>query len=711
MKDYKNNIKESLDIDSSTYNDTESPVFEQEGGNTECGGNKKIPPKLIAIIAAAAVAIIVVAIALIIILGGSENGADENQGEGGTSDDKHGDNDGEEAVDTIFTYEVNSDGKTCTITGLKAGASEPSELVIPSKIGKYSVSGIGSYAFSGRGEISEVKIEDGITTIGEGAFYYCASLVGIEFPDSVTTIDAGAFGTCPMLKEIKLPKGLKAISEIMFMYCTSLETIEIPDGVTSIGNTAFYYCNSLRSISLPDSLTEIGRNVFNFCSSLEVNEYKNTQYIGKGDNPYYLLVDTNGGASSGTYTVHSSTVFISSNFSSYNLKEIVVEEGNKYFKSIDGNLYTIDGKTLIKFADNKDTGVFRIPDGVTNIKSEAFDYRTKLVGIEIPASVTNIDISFYNISSVADIHVDSDNQSYSSIDGVLYSKDGKTLIYYPAAKEYESFTLPSGVTHISYEAFSNSKLVEIILPDGLQEIGSRAFEYCENLKLISIPDGVTDIGDSAFYSCVSLSEIKLPASLTVLGENLFWRTGIESITIPEGVTIVNSAFQYCESLVSIEIPSTVTSIEAYAFDGCYSLTEIKVDSKNKNYKSIDGDLYSKDGKTLVQYAIGKKGKTFRIPSNVKEIVEGAFRGCTLETIGISSNVETVICGTFFMCENLKSVVIPKSVKKIDALAFYECTSLVEIFYEGSEKQWNKIEIIEDGNEYLLEAEIHYNSNK
>ncbi len=111
-------------------------------------------------------------------------------------------------------------------------------------------------------------VPEGVTAIGNEAFFYCESLTSIELPDSLTTIGVGAFYYCTSLKSIVIPEGVTTIGNYAFYNCTSLTSIELPDSLTTIGNDAFFYCESLTSIELPDSLTTIGNEAFCGCISL-----------------------------------------------------------------------------------------------------------------------------------------------------------------------------------------------------------------------------------------------------------------------------------------------------------------------------------------------------------------------------------------------------------------------------------------------------------
>ena len=167
---------------------------------------------------------------------------------------------------------------------------------------------------------------------------------------------------------------------------------------------------------------------------------------------------------------------------------------------------------------------------------------------------------------------------------------------------------------------------------------------------------------------------------------------IASITIPNSVTSIgSSAFAYCDNLTSVTIGNGVTSIGDEALRGCTSLTSITVDTNNSTYKSIDGNLYSKDGKTLIQYAIGKTDISFALPDGVTSICDWAFYNCdSLTSVTIPDSVTSIGGYVFYYCDSLTSVTIPSSVASIGKSAFSGCSNLTSIKYRGTQEQWGNI---------------------
>ena len=180
--------------------------------------------------------------------------------------------------------------------------------------------------------------------------------------------------------------------------------------------------------------------------------------------------------------------------------------------------------------------------------------------IYIGDDVTSVgDEVFFYCSALANIKVSSENKNYCDTDGVLFSKDKKTIICYPEGKTDTKYVIPDNVTTIGDYAFSScSALTSIEMPDSITTIGNGAFFYCESLENIEIPESVTTIGDGAFYSCASLKSIKIPESLTTIPEGAFYQcASLTSIEIPESITTIgNEAFYSCESLESIRFAGT-----------------------------------------------------------------------------------------------------------------------------------------------------------
>ena len=523
-----------------------------------------------------------------------------------------------------------------------------------------SVTEIGSGAFSGCTSLTNITIPNSVTDIGRSAFEDCSSLTNITIPNSVTSIGEYAFSGCESLISVTILSGVTSIGDYAFEDCTSLINVTIPDGVTSIGDRAFYGCTSLKSITIPSTVTEIGSSAFYGCTSLTS--------IMIPDSVTRIDSSAFGGCSS--------------------LTAINVATENQNYISVNGVLYNKDKTTIMRYPAGKKDKNYKIPDGVTSIDDYTFKDCISLTSITIPDSVTIIESwAFKDCTSLTAINVASENRNYVSVNGVLYNKNKTTIECYPAGKKDKNYKILDGVTSIDRFAFSGcTNVTSITIPVSVTSIDKYAFSGCLSVKSITMSNSVTEIGSYAFSGCSSLTSITMPDSVTEIGSYAFSGcSSLTSITIPDGVaSIGNWAFKDCISLASVTIPSSVAEIGGYVFENCISLTEIKVASTNSNFTSVDGILYDKDKTTIKCYPAGKKNENYTINDGVMHIGFEAFEYCiNLKSVIIPNSVKSIEAYAFIGCTNLRSVTIPDSVTQIGREAFENCKNLMSVTIPSS----------------------------
>ena len=264
-----------------------------------------------------------------------------------------------------------------------------------------------------------------------------------------------------------------------------------------------------------------------------------------------------------------------------------------------------------------------------------------------------------------------------------------------------SVTMGSNVTNIGESAFRGcTGLTGIVLPGSVTSIGEYAFSNCESLTAIEIPEGVTTLGNSAFFGCDNLKEIRYNAraAADLTGLSGAFRSagasvgGVKVIFGESVEKIPGNIFSNCESLTSVTIGSNVTSIGDNAFLGCKGLVEI-----NYNARAAECAEDSFDSGDGLKVTFG---------DSVERIPDYIFQDCPgLTSVTIGSSATTIGHYAFNRCTGLTSIKIPESMTNIGYMAFSGCTSLADVYYGGTERQWNAITIYE-GNDRLQQANRH-----
>ena len=395
-------------------------------------------------------------------------------------------------------YEDGEEENTLIVSGI--GTATDTDIIIPAVYECKKVVGIGYSCFE-HASITSVDIPDSVTVIGDSAFYSCSSLTNITIGNSVTVIGDSAFYGCRALANIVIPDSVTSIGKQAFQTCPALTSITIPDSVTVIGDSAFYSCIGLANVTIGNSVAVIGDSAFYGCRAL-ANIVIPDSVISIGNETFKYCGLT-------SITIPDSVTKIGQD----------AFAGCDKLMQYDGEMYYVDGWVVcaeysIKYAS--------LMSGTRGIADYTFYRHEHLTNIAIPNRVSNIgQYAFQECRSLKSIEVEKMNKSFKSIDGNLYTQDGKTLIQYAIGKTDSSFVIPDGVTKIEENAFKDSILTSITIPDSVETIKRGAFYGCEKLTSITIPDGVTRIDNDTFSGCRDLKSITIPNSVTSIGESAF----------------------------------------------------------------------------------------------------------------------------------------------------------------------------------------------
>ena len=362
--------------------------------------------------------------------------------------------------------------------------------------------------------------------------------------------------------------------------------------------------------------------------------------------------------------------------------------------TIPGSVKYIDGSA---FENCDSLEVVTIQNGVEHIYSSAFKNCIALKEITIPNSVK--DISQYAFQNCTELTA-------------AYIGNGVTEIQYDAfsgCTKLTSVTLGTSLKTIGSSAFSGcKKLKSISIPKNIDTINNRAFENCVALETVTLQNGVSFIGSSAFKGCQKLQKVVIPESVSSLGMYSFQNCiGLVEVTINGTLTVSDwGIFEGCTSLKKVVLSRKVKGIPRSAFKNCSSLTDITF---GENITEIDDSAFS---------GCAALTKVF-LPDKVVTIGNAAFENCTnLTLVDCGQSLEQLggqmgdfSAGAFQNCTNLKNVIFPQTLELIGSNSFWQCKNLTDIYYQGTEAQWNEIPV----GSYAFggighTVTIHYNFN-
>lgn len=473
---------------------------------------------------------------------------------------------------------------------------------------------IGEKAFFGNMVLREVILPESITKIGKEGFWGCAGLEKITFSENLKEISDRAFMSCPMLDNIVLPSAISEVPDECFFYCTSLKQIVIPNGVKRIGVRSFYECSALQEIRLPDSLEYIGEAAFSDCSELQ------------------------------SIILPASVTDIPTNcfWKCEKLQEIYV------------------------------------PEGVVSIGAQSFTQCISLNKILLPQSLKKAGMdAFGGCIGLKEARLSSP-----------LAEGGYGM--FRGCSALESFVFPAGTKTIPNAFLNNcTSLKEVILPDGVEKIGDRAFTNCKSLKEIKIPESVGIIEEAAFAWCESLTTIKLPEKMSELANSMFASSGVEEIDV-SNITVYGNGVFNSSKLKNITLNETITSTEGNMFNGCMNLEVVNLppNLRTIRYSSFAWcgleEIEIPDSVTSIEFNAFAYSNLAHIefPKDLVTIGEGAWKNLKNlqdKELVLPEKVETIGAEAFAGLHGPETVDLTnlKALKKIEANIFWDRSSSAE----------------------------------
>lgn len=587
------------------------------------------------------------------------------------------------------------------------GCTNLFSIIIPN-----SVTDIGYRAFEDCSQLPSINIPDGVTSINNYAFNGCCNLSSVSLGKEITSIYEYAFNGCDKLEEVTFYcKSILKYSGWPQQTCrNSIRKVIIGDGVETIGESAFSGSNLEIIIFANPTIKKIGENAFYECKSLKYAYHDGSAQSSEGTIILPEPLESIGFkafwrcSKIKKISLPSSLTFIDNQaFNGYN-DEIGVED--VYAHMLEP--FKINESV---FNDNTYKNAILHTDGVADKYRDTFAWskffhivnNDEAAGYGDGGSDSENHGNSGHTGQLDEIIDFADPQVKTicvekwdtSKDGKLSKKEAAAVTSLGTAfkgtditsfNELKYFT---GLTKIDNWAFGNcTNLLFVILPEQVTEIGMNAFTNCTALTAMTIPALVATIGESAFAGCKSLMAFNvdtqnekfateggilynkekttliscpagkfatatLPESVLKIEANGFYNcVNLPAIILPASLQKIGAAsFVGCSSLTSLDIPASTSKIEIGNFTGCTNLETINVEADNQYYQSIDGVLYTKDGKTLMAYP-NKKGTTYIVLEGTETIEAYAFCMTEVENLTLPASVQNVDDYALGLCNKL-----------------------------------------------------------
>ena len=488
--------------------------------------------------------------------------------------------------DFLYRVEGESDNPEVTIYSY---VGSDTDVTVPSKIKGMPVTTLHG-TFSGKETVKKVTVSEGVRLIEYNAFYGCTALTTVVLPSSLEEMTEYTFYQCTNLKTVSLDTAnskLTKIGQYSFVDCEKLTGFDIPSSLKELEEGVFFRCSSLKKIIIPDTVEKIDRSAFYECTN--VTEIK-----------------------------IPGTVKEASDIALVGCEKVITAELPISMVTL-ANLQRSDDLETLVIVDDGST---ELPD------KDALNEKKKLKKVVFPDSLTSIPRAFC--------------RSVSAL---------------------EEVKLPANLKIISNASFSEcTNLKTIDLPDTVTEIGAFAFADCTSLKDFTIPDGIKSIGEEAFYNS-GITSLVVPESVETIDKLAFSHmANLTNATFPAGCGIT---FSDCKNLKTAKITGNPTVIDNYMFYECSQLTDFEIPGSVKKIG------YAAFYNTALKEAV--------IPASVTEIDDWAFGECqNLEKAVLSDGLKSIGGAAFYECPELTDSNIPDSVTTLGDFAFGWCPKLKDM---------------------------------
>ena len=573
------------------------------------------------------------------------------------------------------------------------------------------VTSIGGDAFSGCAALTSVTIPGSVTSIGGGAFSGCTSLTSVAIPSSVTEIGGSAFSGCTGLTSVTIPDSVTSIGDSVFSGCTALTAVTISDGVTAIGGSTFSNCIRLAKVTIPKSVTSIGKNAFYYCESIADVYYDGTEEdwakisISEGNEdllaaalhckptPLTAPSVTGGNDSQGRPTLKWDKVAGAAKYEVYRARS---KDGD-YIKY---STQTSTGYTNSSYLTSGSTYYYKVraldANGTAGPWSDVVAVTCRL-GLTAP-TVTG----------------GNDSQGRPTLKWNAVSGAAKYEVYRARSRsgEYIKYSTVTGTsyTNTSYIEDGNTYYYKVRALDANGTAGAWS-------SIVSVTYRKPAAATVASGKCGDSAAWKLDAegTLTISGTGRMYdyewpadrggttppwlankyRDSIRALHVEQGITYIGRcAFDSCGNLSDVTLPTSLRIIGQCAFNDCTALRSIQLP---EGLTTIMEDAFNAAGLVSITF-----------PSTLGELRDGAFMNCEkLQSLRLPEGLTTIGDWAFYCNPNISSIYIPASVTTIGEEAFIYYNNLATVRYGGSQSQWSAVSVaanaFPDGVRYVYNA--------
>lgn len=465
-----------------------------------------------------------------------------------------------------------------------------------------------------------------VTGIAKRGFISCTALTSVTLPKTIRVIDEEAFYSCNNLKSVSIPNGVNKIGASAFYGCEELVDINFPKNLKYIDTGAFSGCEKLEKVILPDGLLELSSNAFKDCKGIkEVHLPESLYYLGES-------------AFDKCSEIEKLTILG---------PEIIDKESFNLFKL--NELYIGDNVREIHYG-NYFSGTY----GKGNIEKIRISSNLEYLSSSVINAGENYKYNYYN----GQRYLGNENnpyvlllvsENYSSKEKIVAHEDTRVVTVHGGdPKEIE---LSDGILNVSITITTNQDPLIYNTYNGGEYLGTK---------------------DNPYYMLYGVTDI-----------------GTRELDIHPDCRVLNVGLSQCKNLYEINIPKNVCHMYPFTFESSENLCAINVDPQNKHYRSVDGLLYSHDGKTLIRCPQGIRGDV-KVMDGVTDIGREAFHGCSsITSITLPDGVKVIHCYAI-SGNNIEDIYLPSSIKEIRARGFEYVNYRATVHYDGTLRQWRRV---------------------